>query len=344
MAEIQALPAPLRVPLTDLDAVPRWQQAQADLITDPEELRRLLQLEHLPWADSGFPLRVPRDYVARMQPGDAADPLLRQVLNSREELAEVAGFTTDPLAEAVHTPVPGVLHKYHGRVLLVVTGACAVHCRYCFRRHFPYQEHLPTRDRLDEALAWLAEQTDVSEVILSGGDPLSLSDRRFGQLLERLAALPHLRRLRVHSRLPLVIHGRVTDALLAQLGDPRWRSVLVLHANHAHELSPQLADEVAALRRVGVTVLNQAVLLRGVNDSVAAQEQLAMSLFDHGVLPYYLHQLDAVAGAAHFAVPDADAVALHDALRARLSGYLLPRLVRELPGDHSKTPVAAGCG
>lgn len=323
-----------------------WLREQANVITDPGELLARLGLSRaeLPEAlraAADFPLRVPQGYAARMRPNDPADPLLRQVLASGEELREVPGYQADPLAEAGHTPVPGILHKYHGRVLLVVTGACAVHCRYCFRRHFPYQSHLPTAARLEEALAWLATRDDIEEVILSGGDPLSLTDRKLGQLLARLAALPHLKRLRVHSRLPVVIDSRITPALVELLGDPRWQSVLVLHANHAQELTPALRDGVRALQAAGVMVLNQAVLLRGVNDTLAAQEALSLALFAHGVLPYYLHQLDQVAGAAHFAVPDAEALALHAALRARVPGYLLPALVRELPGDCSKTPLAA---
>lgn len=325
---------------------PDWTQQQAQVITDPAELLAMLGLsrEQLPaalQAAADFPLRVPRSYAARIRPGDAKDPLLRQVLASGEELREVPGYHADPLAEAMHTPVPGILHKYHGRVLLVVTGACAVHCRYCFRRHFPYQSHLPTAARLDEALAWLAGRQDIEEVILSGGDPLSLSDRRLGELIAQLAAIPHLRRLRIHSRLPVVIEGRITEELVAMLDEQRWRATLVLHANHANELAPSLRGEIRRLQSAGVMVLNQAVLLRGVNDSLAAQEALNLALFEHGVLPYYLHQLDRVAGAAHFAVPDDEALALHAALRTRLPGYLVPALVRELPGDLSKTPVVA---
>ncbi|WP_245932371.1 EF-P beta-lysylation protein EpmB [Isoalcanivorax indicus] len=323
---------------------PSWEQAQADTITAVTELLAGLGLvaADLPAslrAAADFPLRVPRSYAARILPGDPDDPLLRQVLAAPEEVEAVPGYTPDPLAEAAHTPVPGVLHKYHGRVLLVVTGACAVHCRYCFRRHFPYNDHMPTPQRLSQALDWLAAQPDVSEVILSGGDPLSLSDRRLLGLLDALAGMPHLRRLRIHSRLPVVIPGRMTPRLVQALADPRWQSVLVLHANHARELAAGLGDELAPLRRAGVTLLNQAVLLRGVNDSLADQVALSEALFAAGVLPYYLHQLDRVAGAAHFAVPDSDALALQQALRGRLPGYLVPRLVREVAGDAAKTPL-----
>lgn len=324
--------------------VPNWQQQQANAITSLHELLEVLQLsvEDLPralQASEQFPVRVPRSFVARMEMGNAHDPLLRQVLASGAEMDVVPGYTQDPLAEAEHTPVPGILHKYHGRVLFVITGACAVHCRYCFRRHFPYQEYMPTQERFGAALGWLAQQKDVHEVILSGGDPLSLSDRKLTSLVHALAAIPHLRRLRIHSRNPVVIPERLTPELELLLGNRRWQSVLVLHVNHAHEITDELAERVAGLRRQGVTVLNQAVLLAGVNDTVQAQEELANRLFAAGVLPYYLHQLDKVAGAAHFVVSDADALALMDAVRSRLPGFLVPRLVREVAGDHSKTPV-----
>jgi|SRR5699024_9533633 len=326
------------------EEVPNWQQQQANAITNLNELLSVLQLtlEDLPralQASEQFPVRVPRSFVARMEVGNAHDPLLRQVLASGAEMEVVPGYTQDPLEEAVHTPVPGILHKYHGRVLFVITGACAVHCRYCFRRHFPYQEYMPTQERFAAALAWLGQQEDVHEVILSGGDPLSLSDRKLAGLVHALADIPHLRRLRIHSRNPVVIPERLTQPLEQLLGHSRWQSVLVLHVNHANEITQTLAERVSGLRRAGVTVLNQAVLLAGVNDTVAAQEALANRLFAAGVLPYYLHQLDKVAGAAHFVVPDEQAAALMHALRGRLPGFLVPRLVREEAGDHSKTPV-----
>lgn len=321
-----------------------WQQQQADAITDLHELLELLQITmaDLPLAlqaCADFPLRVPRSFAARMEKGNPQDPLLRQVLAVGEELAVTPGFSQDPLAEAEHTPVPGILHKYHGRVLFVVTGACAVNCRYCFRRHFPYNDYMPTRERFSDALAWLAQQPQVNEVILSGGDPLTLTDRKLKELVEALAQIPHLKRLRIHSRSPVMIPERINEALIELLGNSRWQSVLVLHANHANELTPALAQGVTALRQQGVTVLNQAVMLAGVNDSVAAQEALANGLFDCGVLPYYVHQLDKVQGAAHFMVPDEKALQIMKALRARLPGFLLPQLVRENPGGKSKTPV-----
>lgn len=316
-----------------------------ELIRDAAQLLQRLDLapEHAGLSSEAardFPLRVPRAYADRMRRGDPADPLLRQVLSTGEETAEVRGYGDDPLAEGEFSPVPGILHKYHGRALLVVTGACAVHCRYCFRRHFPYNEHQATGTRLDEALAWLAGRPDVEEVILSGGDPLSLSDRRLGELLTRLGAIPHLRRLRIHTRLPVVEPARLTSRLQDWLTDNPWQTLLVLHANHGREIAPALSDRLDPLRRAGLTLLNQAVLLRGVNDSTDALADLSEGLFGAGILPYYLHMLDPVAGAAHFEVPEDQARALHAQLRARMPGYLVPRLVREDPGETAKTLLA----
>lgn len=321
-----------------------WDGSAADIITDPAELLRLLELDpsSLPAALAAardFPLKVPRSYARRIRPGDPLDPLLHQVLSRAEELEQVPGYGTDPLAEAEHTPVPGILHKYQGRVLLMVTGACAVHCRYCFRRHFPYNEHMPTRDRLGAALEWLAGQGDISEVILSGGDPLSVTDRRLRELLTALEAIPHIRRLRIHSRLPVVMPERISEGLLSMLALSRLKPVMVIHANHAAELDQEVAEALAALRRSGVLLFNQSVLLRGVNDTAEALAALSERLLDVGVTPYYLHQLDQVAGAAHFAVGDAEAAALMAELHRRLPGYLLPRLVREEPGAAGKTAL-----
>lgn len=328
------------------DAGRDWQPRADALVTDSAELFRLLGLDqaalHAALAASrDFPLKVPRSYVRRMRVGDPQDPLLLQVLGQAQELDEVPGFSADPLDEQAFVPVPGILHKYQGRVLLMVTGACAIHCRYCFRRHFPYQAHVPDRERLAGALDWLRQRDDISEVILSGGDPLSLSDRRLRELLELLAGLPTLRRLRIHSRLPLVMPERLSTSLVEMLGGFPRPVALVLHANHANEIDAEVRDSCARLRAAGVTLLNQSVLLAGVNDTLVAQQQLAETLYQAGVLPYYLHQLDPVAGAAHFAVPDAAALALHRALRDALPGYLVPQLVRETPHDRSKTPVAA---
>jgi len=324
--------------------VPDWRRLQADLVTGVEALCEHLALrpEQVPGGaddDSDFPLRVPRRYLDLIEPGNPADPLLLQILATGREREEVPGYHADPLDESSHTPVPGLLHKYHGRALLVVTGACAVHCRYCFRRHFPYQTHL-SGGRWRQALDWLAQRPDINEVILSGGDPLTLSNGRLSELLEALAELPHLRRLRIHSRTPVVIPERLDEDFTDLLAAPRWRATLVLHANHPREISAALAARCRALAGAGVTLLNQSVLLAGVNDQSDTLAALSDALFEAGVLPYYLHQLDAVAGAAHFAVPDARARAIHAALRNRLPGFLVPRLAREEPGEGAKTVLA----
>ena len=319
-----------------------WQPRADALLTDSAELLELLSLDAalLPAAEAAalaFPLKVPRSYVARMAPGQLDDPLLRQVLGQAPELDTVQGYSEDPLAEQAFTPVPGILHKYHGRVLLLATGACAIHCRYCFRRHFPYQSHVPDSQRLRQALDWLAGREDVTEVILSGGDPLSLSDRRLRELLAELVTLPHLRRLRIHTRLPVVMPERVSEGLLSIIGACPQPMALVLHINHADELDGAVGDVLERMRAAGAVLLNQAVLLRGVNDTVEAQCRLSERVYEYGVLPYYLHQLDAVAGASHFAVPESEALALHRAMQARLPGYLVPRLVQERPHALSKT-------
>jgi EF-P beta-lysylation protein EpmB len=330
-------------------AAPAWQPQEwtggLDLVRDAGELLEMLSLapDQVALSEQAarqFPLRVPRSFVALMEPGRADDPLLRQVLNVQAETTSVPGYGPDPVGEQGSSPVPGVLHKYRGRILLVATGACAVHCRYCFRRHFPYSDHLPRQDRLDQALTWLADHADIDEVILSGGDPLSLSDERLAGLLESLSAIPHLRRLRLHTRLPVVEPARLTPRLHRILSHCRLPVVLVLHANHGREISTGLRRGLEPLRRDGVTLLNQAVLLRQVNDSADTLADLSEQLFTGGVLPYYLHLLDPVAGAAHFHVSEQRAQALMADIRARLPGYLVPRLVRELAGEPGKTVIA----
>lgn len=321
-----------------------WQQTLARAIRDPEVLLARLDLPHdlLPAARQAaalFPLLAPEPFVARMRPGDPHDPLLRQVLPLDLELDEAAGFLKDPVGDRAALHHGGVLHKYHGRALLVATGACAVHCRYCFRRHFPYAEANASGDRWAGALDYLARHGDVSEVILSGGDPLTLTDRRLAELAQALAEIPHLRRLRIHSRLPVVLPERIDAAMIGWLTGTRLKPVMVIHANHPNEIDQAVGAAIRCLRDSGVPVFNQAVLLRGVNDDVDALTALSERLFDAGVVPYYLHLLDRVRGAAHFDVPAPRARALHAALAARLPGYLVPRLVREEPGAPGKTLI-----
>jgi EF-P beta-lysylation protein EpmB len=291
-------------------------------------------------AARSFSLLVPRNYATLMTPGDPNDPLLRQVLPLASELEKHPGYGPDPVGDGEALRAAGLLQKYGARALLVVTGACAVHCRFCFRRHFPYSEAALQRDRTVAAIDRIGADGSISEVILSGGDPLMLDDGALADLVDSLCAIPHLRRLRLHTRLPIVLPSRVTPALCTLLAGTRLPTLVVVHANHARELSAEAGAALADLRGAGLTLLNQGVLLRGVNDSVEALAALAEALFENGVLPYYLHLLDRVAGAAHFEVSAAQGAALIGALRARLPGYLVPRLVRETPGRAFKQPVA----
>jgi len=338
------IPAPQPLPLPAATAA-GWQRQWREAVRDPRELLAMLGLEALgerisDAAAAQFPMRVPRAFVARMQPGDPRDPLLRQVLPLDDEDRLVPGFSFDAVGDGPARTANGVLQKYQGRALLVATGSCAVHCRYCFRRHFDYAADTAAAGGWAGAIARIAEDPSIEEVLLSGGDPLSLATPKLAELTDALAAIPHLRRLRLHTRLPIVLPDRVDEALVAWLASLPWPVTIVLHANHAREFDATVDAALARLRGAGAMLLNQAVLLRGVNDDVEALAALSERGHAAGVLPYYLHQLDRVQGAAHFEVDDPTALALHRALSARLSGYLVPRLVRELPGDTGKRPVA----
>lgn len=321
-----------------------WQDELADLITSPQELFALLKLDPdaLPGAISAsdqFPLRATRAYVRRIQIGNPNDPLLRQILPLGSELAAVPGYGKDPLQEATTNPLPGLIHKYRGRVLFIAAPQCAINCRYCFRRHFPYQENSPGRQQWEDALDYIRRDPSIEEVIYSGGDPLVLSDRQLLWLSRELAAIGHVKRLRVHTRLPIVAPSRITDQCLEWLTLPQLQTIVVIHCNHAQEIDAEVVEALARLKRAGVTLFNQSVLLRGVNDSSETLAQLSQTLFDAGVLPYYLHMLDQVSGAAHFAVSEADASTLYQQLLTLLPGYLVPKLVRENAGAGSKTPL-----
>ncbi|MGH8158251.1 MAG: EF-P beta-lysylation protein EpmB [Rhodanobacter sp.] len=320
-----------------------WRELWRDAITDAGELLRTVGLgdrpDLLPADDAGFALRVPRGFVAKMRHGDPTDPLLLQVLPQRIEHDRVAGFTTDAVGDMASRAGHGILHKYDGRALLIASGSCAINCRYCFRRHFPYGEEIAAAGQWREALARVREDPSIRELILSGGDPLALATGKLEELSRGLAELPHVTRLRIHTRLPVVLPERIDAPFLAWLDAVPLQKVVVLHANHAHELDADVDAACARLRDAGATVLNQSVLLRGINDDAGVLADLSERLFAAGVLPYYLHQLDKVHGAAHFEVDDTRALALMDALRARLPGYLVPRLVREVGGDASKRPL-----
>ncbi|MFL6586178.1 MAG: EF-P beta-lysylation protein EpmB [Luteimonas sp.] len=333
------------IPAAPLTMQPRrWQQAWREAIRDPRELLALLGLREVALgvsdaAAAQFPLRVPRSFVARMRHGDPHDPLLRQVLPLDDEMRPVPGFDLDAVGDGAAKAGHGVIHKYEGRALLITTGSCAVHCRYCFRRHFPYAEETAAANSWREAIEAVRADPSINEVLLSGGDPLSLATPKLVELTDALRAIPHVRRLRIHTRLPIVLPERVDTELCDWLSSLPWPVAIVVHANHANEFDADVDAAMRTLRDTGAVLMNQAVLLRGVNDDVDTLAALAERGFAAGVLPYYLHQLDRVAGAAHFEVDDATALALHAALVARQSGYLVPRLVREVAGDASKRPM-----
>ncbi len=321
-----------------------WQAQISDLITDPRELLQQLQLpEHLLdgtlAGQQAFGLRVPRAFVQRMQVGNATDPLLLQVLPLHVELAPHADYSLDPLGETAANTTAGILHKYQNRLLLTLTGACAIHCRYCFRRHFPYQDNLPKTEDWARIHDYIQAHPDLNEVILSGGDPLSVSNRRLFYWLEQLESLPQLNTLRIHSRLPVVLPARMDEELLARLADSRLHIVLVIHSNHPNELDKNTTRVLQRCRESGMFLLNQTVLLKGINDNADCLTALSHRLLDAGVLPYYLHLMDRVQGAAHFDVDESTALLIYRQLMVRLSGYLLPRLVREQAGWPFKVPV-----
>ncbi|HDT5146807.1 TPA: EF-P beta-lysylation protein EpmB [Klebsiella michiganensis] len=324
-----------------------WLTQLADVVTSPDELLHILNVD----ADANllagrdakrlFALRVPRAFIARMEPGNPNDPLLRQVLTSQEEFINAPGFSTDPLEEQ-HSVVPGLLHKYSNRALLLVKGGCAVNCRYCFRRHFPYAENQGNKRNWQQALEYISAHPQLDEIIFSGGDPLMAKDHELDWLLTQLESIPHIKRLRIHSRLPIVIPARITDTLVARIAASSLQVLLVNHVNHANEIDAAFRASMKKLRMAGVTLLNQSVLLRGVNDNANTLADLSNALFDAGVMPYYLHVLDKVQGAAHFMVSDEEARAIVRELLTLVSGYLVPKLAREIGGEPSKTPLDLG--
>ena len=327
------------------EPVKDWRQSLSDVITDPRELAEFLQLD--PRSDPAgekalaqFPLKVPRGFAARMEKGNWQDPLLRQVWPSALEEQPAPGFVADPLRERHYNPRPGLLHKYRGRALLIAAPHCAVHCRYCFRRDFDYQGNTPARRDWAEALAHIRADRSIEEVILSGGDPLALGDEQLRWLTGAVADIPQVTTLRIHTRLPVVIPERVSKNLLDLLGACRLQIMVVIHCNHAREIDSGVADALGAMDRAGITLLNQTVLLKGVNNDATTLSSLAKRLFSENVLPYYLHLPDRVAGTRHFVVELDEAMAIMGELQASLPGYLVPRLVREDPGAPAKTRLA----
>jgi EF-P beta-lysylation protein EpmB len=320
-----------------------WLKQLANGISDPAKLLDQLEIDPTPWvqgfeARKLFAQRVPQSFVDRMEKGNPFDPLLRQVLPLSEEFEVHAGYSTDPLEEQSND-IPGLLHKYHNRALMIVKGGCAINCRYCFRRHFPYQDNKGSKTVWQQSLEYVQAHPELNEIILSGGDPLMAKDDELQWLIDHIADIQHIKRLRIHTRLPVVIPARVTQELTNILANTRLQVILVTHINHAQEINSELRAALNTLKKVDVTLLNQGVMLKGVNDTVEAQVNLSEALFDAGVLPYYIHVLDKVQGAAHFFVSDQQAKAIMSGVIERVSGYLVPKLTREIGGRASKTPL-----
>lgn len=319
-----------------------WQQSLKSLITSPEMLLNKLELSPraIPYAwDKNFPLRVTESYVDRMEKRNPADPLLRQVLSIPEE-SQLSSFSSpDPLEEKRYNPLPGLLHKFPDRVLLTFTSSCAIHCRYCFRRHFPYAHNNPGKKGWEPVLDYIAQRPNIMEVILSGGDPLMATDDHIDYFLQALAQIPHVRLLRFHTRLPVVLPSRITPGFVQMLSEKPFITSMIYHINHANEINDEIKEGVKQLRQIGITVLNQSVLLQGVNDDITCLTDLSLRLYQAGILPYYINLLDPVSGTDHFFVPREKARSLQRAIRNALPGYLVPRFVQEIPHHASKTPL-----
>ena len=320
-----------------------WQKDLRQVITDPKKLLTLLNIKpdtylHHFNARELFPVRVPLPFIQRMKKNDINDPLLKQVMPLTSEFDQYEGYSTDPLEEH-DTVAPGLLHKYKNRVLMIVRAGCAVNCRYCFRRHFPYQDNSPNKQRWQQALNYIAAHCEISEVIFSGGDPLMASDDHISWLVKQISAIPHVKRLRIHTRLPVVIPNRITSNLVKELTATRLKATMVLHINHPNEIDDTLATALEPLHAARIPLFNQSVLLSGVNDDSRILTALSEKMFDIGVTPYYLHLFDAVQGAAHFNVSEEKAVKIVNEMLANLPGFLMPKLVREIAGQANKTPI-----
>ncbi|HEY8159233.1 MAG TPA: EF-P beta-lysylation protein EpmB [Methylobacter sp.] len=321
-----------------------WQQQLAEAFNNIGDLCRYLNLSpnDLPISSAAaenFPLRVPLSFAACIEKGNAHDPLLRQILPMHEELLTYPGYSNDPVGDLAAATQIGVLHKYHGRVLFINTGSCAVNCRYCFRRNFPYADLQLSKQQEDAAIKTIQNDTSISEVILSGGDPLLLSESRLARLIRQLDAIEHLKRIRIHSRLPIVLPARITDEFINTLTQSSKQIIIVVHCNHANEISDRVIAACNSLKNSGITLFNQSVLLKGVNDNAEVLCELSEQLFSHGIIPYYLHLLDKATGTGHFEVSETEALTLMQQVQAALPGYLVPKLVKEQAGATSKQTI-----
>ena len=322
-----------------------WKLELSQSVTTIDELLDSLDLDKKALSTSqqaaiDFPLRVPRPFIARMQPNNPNDPLLLQVLPVKAELTIIEGYSQDPLDEATHNPIAGIVHKYANRLLLVISPACAINCRYCFRRHFPYEENRQSKEQWQSALDYIRSDKEINEVIYSGGDPLAANDHFLAWLTEQIANIAHIKRLRIHTRLPVVIPSRIDQTFLSWATATRLKPIVVLHINHSNEIDSDVAASIKRLQDCGIKVLNQSVLLRGINDSADCLAELSEKLFDCDVMPYYLHLFDPVAGASHFDIEERRAKKIYADLQAILPGFLVPKLVREIPNKPSKTTIA----
>jgi len=318
-----------------------WLEILNNAVSDPKILLQQLDLPLIDFeqdlaARKLFALRVPQPFIDRMEKGNPQDPLFLQVMTSAQEFMQVDGFVKDPLEEQ-HNAAPNVLHKYHNRLLLMVKNACAVNCRYCFRRHFPYNQNQGNKANWQKAVNYILANPQIEEVIFSGGDPLMAKDHELAWLIKQLENVPHLQRLRIHSRLPVVIPERITTELCRLFAETRLQIVFVTHINHGNEIDKHLTNALQKLKEAGVTLLNQSVLLKGINDNAQTLKTLSDKLFTVGILPYYLHLFDKVEGGSHFYLDDKSAVKIYRELQSITSGYLVPKLAREIAGEPNKT-------
>ena len=321
-----------------------WKAELSNCISSIDELLNQLglkaeDLNTTEQAASQFPIKVPQPFVKLMQYGNPQDPLLKQVLPITSELQIDSNFSTDPVSESSFNPVPGIVHKYRNRVLMIISPSCAINCRYCFRRHFPYEDNRQSKQQWLKALDYLKTKPEINEVIYSGGDPLAANDNFLSWLTSEIESIKHIKRLRIHTRLPVVIPSRIDDPLLNWLSNTRLKPTVVLHINHANEIDTALSQGVSRLKQAGILVLNQSVLLKGINDNSRQLICLSEKLFDAGILPYYLHMLDPVQGASHFDVPEAQAVEIFNQIQSKLPGFLVPKLVQERAGETSKSLI-----
>ncbi len=334
----------MKLILSDSDSRPLWKQQLSSSIESVNKLLRILEIDPSilnlsEQASEQFSLRVPLPFVEKMTKGDINDPLLKQILPIKEEEEVHPGFSSDPLEENTANPIPGLIHKYKNRVLLIGAQTCAINCRYCFRRHFPYQNNKISTHQIDSIINYIGQHEELDEVILSGGDPLANNDRTLKNLIEKLNTIKHIKRLRIHTRLPVVIPDRINHELLEWVSNSKRPITFVIHVNHPNEIDETLKQAISQLRSAGSMVLNQSVLLKGINNDTRTLIQLSEKLFNIGVMPYYLNVLDRVSGSAHFEVSEPEAKQLIEKMMINTSGYLVPKLVRERADKPYKMPI-----